>query len=128
MEKTGGAELSRRTYNAAIGIVLAIGLIINAMMAQYLPASAFEIMGQYPWAVIIGFLVVAIGSVFVIYKSDNPMVSFIGFVVLSAAFGYLVAATVQSYTETTVTRAFMLTAAISLAMVIAATLAPGVFA
>jgi FtsH-binding integral membrane protein len=128
MEKTNGTELSRRAYNAVIGAVLAIGLIINAAMAQYLPASAFEIMVAYPWAVIIGFLVVAIGSVFVIYKSDNPVVSFIGFIVLSAAFGYLVASAVQSYTETTVTRAFMLTAAISLAMVVAATIAPGIFA
>ena len=128
MEKTGGAELSRRGYNAAIGIVLVIGLMINAAMAQFLPASAFEIMYEYPWAVLIGFLVAAFGSVFVIYKSDNPAVSFAGFVVLSAAFGYLVAATVQSYTDTTVTRAFMLTAAISLAMVVAATIVPNVFA
>ena len=128
MEKTGGAELSRRGYNAAIGIVLVIGLMINAAMAQFLPASAFEIMYEYPWAVLIGFLVASFGSVFVIYKSDNPAVSFAGFVVLSAAFGYLVAATVQSYTDTTVTRAFMLTAAISLAMVVAATIVPNVFA
>ena len=128
MEKVNGTELSRRAYNAVIGGVLVVGLMINAAMAQYLPASAFEIMGTYPWAVIIGFLVVAFGSVFVIYKSDNPAVSFLGFIVLSAAFGYLVAAAVQSYTETTVTRAFMLTAAISLAMVVAATIAPGIFA
>ena len=128
MEKTGGAELSRRGYNAAIGIVLVIGLMINAAMAQFLPASAFEIMYEYPWAVLIGFLVAAFGSVFVIYKSDNPAVSFAGFIVLSAAFGYLVAATVQSYTDTTVTRAFMLTAGISLAMVVAATIVPNVFA
>ena len=128
MEKTGGAELSRRAYNAVIGIVLVIGLLINAAMAQFLPASAFEIMAEYPWAVLIGFIVAAFGSVFVIYKSDNPTVSFIGFLVLSAAFGYLVAAAVQSYTATTVTRAFMLTAAISLAMVVAATVVPGIFA
>ena len=128
MEKTDGQELSRRAYNAAIGIVLVIGLMINAAMAQYLPASAFEIMAQYPWAVLIGFIVAAFGSVFVIYKSDNPTVSFIGFIVLSAAFGYLVAATIQSYTDASVTRAFMLTAAISLAMVVAATIVPNIFA
>ena len=128
MEKTSGQLLSRRAYNAVIGIVLCVGLLINAAMAQFLPASAFEIMGEYPWAVIIGFLAVAIGSVFIIYKSDNPAISFLGFVLLSAAFGYVVAAAVQSYTETTVTRAFMLTAGISLAMVIAATIVPNIFA
>ncbi len=128
MEKTGGAELSRRAYNAAIGIVLVIGLAINAAMAQFLPAAAFEIMYEYPWAVILGFLAAAIASYFIIYKSDNPAISFAGFILLSAAFGYLVAATVQSYTETTVTRAFMLTAAITLAMVVVATIVPNVFA
>lgn len=128
MEKTGGTELSRRAYNAVIGIVLVIGLAINAAMAQFLPSAAFDIMQEYPWAVIIGFIVVAIGSYFVIYKSDNPAISFIGFIVLSAAFGFLVASAVQSYTETTVTRAFMLTAAISLAMVVAATIVPNIFA
>ena len=128
MEKTSGTMLSRRAYNAVIGAVLGVGLIINAAMAQFLPTSAFEIMVQYPWAVLIGFIAVSIGSFFIIYKSDNPAVSFLGFIVLSAAFGYLVAATVQSYTDTTVTRAFMLTAAISIAMVVAATLVPNIFA
>lgn len=128
MEKTGGAQLSRRAYNAAIGVVLGIGLLINAAMAQFLPASAFELMGQYPLAVFIGFIVVSIGSFFVINKSDNPAISMLGFIVLSAAFGYFVAAAVQSYTDTTVTRAFMLTAAISIAMVVAATIVPNIFA
>ena len=128
MEKTGGAQLSRRAYNAAIGVVLGIGLLINAAMAQFLPASAFELMGQYPLAVFIGFIVVSIGSFFVINRSDNPAISMLGFVVLSAAFGYFVAAAVQSYTDTTVTRAFMLTAAISIAMVVAATIVPNIFA
>ena len=128
MEKTGGAQLSRRAYNAAIGVVLGIGLLINAAMAQFLPASAFELMGQYPLAVFIGFIVVSIGSFFVINKSDNPAISMLGFVVLSAAFGYFVAAVVQSYTDTTVTRAFMLTAAIAIAMVVAATIVPNIFA
>lgn len=128
MEKTGGAQLSRRAYNAAIGVVLGIGLLINAAMAQFLPASAFELMGQYPLAVFIGFIVVSIGSFFVINRSDNPAISMLGFVVLSAAFGYFVAAAVQSYTDTTITRAFMLTAAISIAMVVAATIVPNIFA
>lgn len=128
MEKTGGTELSRRTYNAVIGIVLVIGLAINAAMTQFLPSTVFDFMHQYPWAIIIGFLVVAIGSFFIIYKSDNPAVSFLGFVILSTAFGFLVASIVRSYTETTVTRAFMLTAAISFAMVIAATIVPNIFA
>ena len=128
MEKTGGTTLSRRAYNAVIGIVLVIGLIINAAMAQYLPSTAFEFMYQYPWAVLIGFIIVSIGSFFIIYKSGNPAISFLGFIILSVAFGFLVSSIVQSYTETTVTRAFMLTAAISLVMVVAATIAPGIFA
>ena len=127
LENFEGQELSRRAYNVVIGAVVCFGLAVNAAMAQYLPASAFEIMAEYPWAVIIGFLAVSIGSIFVIYKSDSPAVSFLGFVVLSLAFGYLVAAIVQSYTETTVTRAFMLTTVITALMIAGATIFPQVF-
>lgn len=128
MNKTGGQLLSRRAYNAVLGGVLAFGLIVNAMMAYFLPESAFNIMTEYPWAVIIGFLAISFGSIFVIYKSDNPVISFLGFFVLSLAFGYLVAAVVSSYAEATVIRAFMLTAIITVAMLALGTAFPDVFA
>lgn len=127
MESTDGQLMSRRAYNAVIGAVLCFGLLVNAAMATLLPSSAFELMVEYPWAVIIGFLVLSFGSIFVIYKSDSPAVSFLGFVVLSLAFGYLVAAAVQSYTEATVTRAFVMTAVITALMLAAATAFPQVF-
>lgn len=128
MNKLDGAQLSRRAYNVVIGMVLVFGLAVNAAMAVLLPASAFELMAEHPWAVIIGFLVLSFGSIFIIYKSDNPALSFLGFVVLSVTFGYLVAAAVQSYTDVTVTRAFMLTAIITFAMMGLATAFPKVFA
>ena len=127
MEKTDGTLLTRRTYNIVIGAVLCFGLLVNAAMAYFLPPAALEIMDEYPWAVIIGFLAVSIGSIVVIYKSDNPTISFLGFTVLSLAFGYLVATIVQSYTEATVTRAFMLTVGITLAMVLLASIFPALF-
>jgi len=128
LEKTEGTQLTRRMYNVVIGAVLVFGLALNAAMAVFLPAAAFEIMATHPWAVLIGFLALSFGSIFVIYRFDNPAISFLGFVVLSFAFGYLVAATVQSYTGTTVTRAFMLTAAITVGMMALASLFPQVFA
>ncbi len=127
MDSVEGMQLTRRAYNIVIGAVVCFGLAVNAAMAQFLPVSAFEIMAMYPWAVLIGFIVVSIGSMFVIYKSDSPAVSFLGFVVLSAAFGYIVAAAVQSYTDATVTRAFMLTTLITALMIVAATVAPQLF-
>lgn len=127
LEKFDGTQLSRRTYNAVIGAVLVFGLALNAAMASFLPAAAFDIMYEYPWAIIIGFLLVSIGSIFVIYKSDNPAVSFLGFVALSLAFGYLVASIVQSYSDFTVTRAFMLTLGITVGMIALATVFPAVF-
>ena len=127
LEKVDGQQLSRRAYNVVIGSVVFFGLMVNAAMAQLLPPSAFEIMNSQLWAVIVGFLLLSMGSIFIIYKSDSPAVSFLGFVVLSVAFGYLVAAIVQSYTETTVTRAFMLTALITALMLAASTAFPQLF-
>lgn len=127
MEKTDGTLLSRRAYNAVIGVVLVIGLAVNAAMARYLPESAYMPMVQYPWAVLIGFIVVSLGAFYVINRSDNPVISFTGFIVLSVVFGYVVAAFVQVYTDVAVTRAFMLTTAIALIMVVIATIVPHVF-
>ena len=127
MEKYDGTQLTRRAYNVVIGIVLTFGLAINAAMARFLPESAFDLMAQYPIVVLIGFIVASIVSIVIIYKSDNPAISFVGFVLLSVAFGYLVAAAVSSYTDATVTRAFTMTALITVGMVVLATAFPGIF-
>ena len=126
--KTDGTQLSRRAYNAVIGAVLAAGLLLNAFIVTYMPAVTIDMMYESPILFIIGFLAVSFGAIYVIYKSDNPAVSFTGFIFLSIAFGFLLGVTVQAYAEVTVTRAFMLTAAITVAMVLLATAFPAVFA
>ena len=128
LENTEGQELSRRAYNLLIGTVVCFGLIVNAAMVQYLPASVYNYMYSSTAVVIFGFLVVAIGATVVIYASDSAAVSFIAFVFLSAAFGFLVASVVHSYTDVTVTRAFVTTAAITVCMLALGTAFPQVFA
>ncbi len=128
LEKADGGLLSRRMYNVVIGLVLAVGLALNAAMAAFLPASVYLFMYQHPIILVIGFLVVSFGAMFIIYKSDNPGVSFAGFILLSLAFGFLVASVVSAYSSATVTRAFMLTMIITLGMVVLASIMPSVFA
>lgn len=122
-----GRLLSDRAYNALIGFTLLCGLVINALMTVAMPASIFNLIASNYLAFIIAFLVAAIGSVFVIHRSDNPVISFIGFIVLSVAFGLIVAVTVTLYTAASVQRAFIMTAGVTGLMILAAVAFPNVF-
>jgi len=127
LASTSGNLLSDRAYNAIIGFTLLCGLVINALMAVALPASITNLIESNYLAFIIGFFVVAIGSTIVIHRSDNPVVSFLGFIVLSVAFGAIVAVTVSLYTAASVQRAFIMTAGVTGLMILAAVVFPGVF-
>ena len=122
-----GTLLSDRAYNALIGFTVLCGLVVNAVMAFCMPASAIAFVAERPLVVLIGFLVVSIGSIFVIHRSDNALVSFIAFIVLSVAFGTLVALMVSTYTTASVQRAFLMTAAVTGLMILAAVVFPGTF-
>ena len=128
LECTEGVQLTRRAYNAVIGGVLLFGLLLNVWIVSEFSQMAAMVLNNSPVGFIVAFLVVSFGAIFVVYKSNNPAVSFVGFIVLSTAFGVLVAAVVQSYTSVTVTRAFMLTALVTLTMIAVATVIPSVFA
>ena len=127
LQNASGTLLSDRAYNAIIGFTLLCGLIVNAVMAVSMPISMLEAVMSNYIAFIVAFLVVAIGSVFVIHRSDNPVISFVGFLVLSVAFGVLVSFVVSAYTAASVQRAFIMTSAVTGLMILAAVVFPGVF-
>ena len=114
MEKTEGELLPRSKYNAIIGLVIAAGLALNATMSFVLPAAILALMFKSSIAVFVGFIVLAVGSTYCIYKFDDPKISFIGFLVLSVAFGFVVTIAVGLTTGETAMKAFFLTAIITL--------------
>ena len=117
--------LDARTYNLTIGGVVLYGIIINVLMCYYL---APQILAVNPLVLLIGYFILAIAGSVLTYKSDSPVISFIGYNMVAVPVGAVLTVCVQSYSSTVVFQAFLLTAVITGVMLALATAFPGVFA
>ena len=119
-----GTQLTENTYNLTIGAVLIWGILINYVMARYFTA---QILALPMIAVLIVYFAGSIGSMLVVYKSDNPAVSFLGFTGLAIAMGLLLTFYVSMYAQADVSRAFLMTAIVTVAMILISSIWPAVF-
>ena len=122
--KAVGTALTENKYNAVIGSTVLWGIIINFLMARFATGTILRL--DYRAALVIYF-VGSIGSMLVVYKAQNPVVSFLGFTGLALSMGLLLTYYLTVYTESTIYKAFMLTAIITVIMLIISTLYPGIF-
>ena len=86
--------LDERSYNLVIGGVVLWGLALNALMATWLREPILQL--NYT-AVLIAYFVVSLASTALVYRSDSPVVSFIGFTGLSLAMGLMLTFFVSAY-------------------------------
>ncbi len=117
--------LSANMYNLILGCVVMYGLIVNVLMCHYL---APVIMGINPITLFLGYLVLVIAGVIITYKSDRPIISFLGYNLVVVPLGAVLTVALQGYESSVVFKAFFMTAVITAVMMVAATLFPGFFA
>ena len=131
----GASEISPAAYNAVIGGVLLYGFIIDALIVALFKGKAITMMTTNPTGYATNLIVMAVvyvvccivGSLLV-HKSDNPVVSFVGFNLFAVPIGFILAyATIPFYSSGTIARAFVLTAIITGVMMLVATLLPDTF-
>ncbi len=128
-------EVSQRTYNAVIGGVLLYGFVINAIIVMLFKNKAIEMylnptMGYAKGliAFAVTFIICGIIGALLVHRSDNPVVSFIGFNFFAIPFGFMLAfAVIPVYEPAIVARAFALTAIITLAMLVVSSIVPDAF-
>ena len=116
--------MSTRAYNVTIGIVLLIGFAINAVMAYYFTDS---IMSIPPVQLVIGYFVVCIAGILMSAKSDSPLVSFIGYLMVVVPCGAILAVAVDSVSVDVVIHAAITTSVLTIVMTIAGALWPSFF-
>lgn len=117
--------LSARKYNLTIGLVVVYGVIVNALMCAYLAPAILRI--NY-LALLIGYIVCAIAGTLIAYQSDNPLISFLGYNLVVVPVGAVLTVCLQGYSTNVVGQAFLLTAIITVIMLLAASVFPGFFA
>lgn len=119
-----GAEVKENIYNLIIGGVLLWGIAINIIMAQLFMEP---ILNMNYIVVLIIYFVGSFASMYAVYHSTSPVISFAGFTGLSVSMGLLLTYYVSYYEIGSIALAFITTAIVTGAMMMAATIFPTFF-
>lgn len=112
-------------FNFVIGITLLWGFAVNIFMVQNISPTFGMQFGFLPF--IIGYFVCCFAGIMIFTKSDNPLISFIGYNLVVIPFGLVVNTIVSSYSPTLVLHAMQITAVVSLIMMILGSMFPKFF-
>ena len=127
--KEGEKTYSRNMFNLFIGLMLIWGFVIDIIICAALYNYMPQVVNNAPLmlGICIGGLVVMIIGIIINVKSDNPIVSFIGYTVCVIPMGIIVATIIYRYEVGSVVMIFLVTLIVSLIMTIIATAVPQFF-
>ena len=97
------STLSKNLYAFILCMWVAIGIGASAI------GASLSRDWQLDWVLVIGTMIFGFIGVFISAKSDNPAISFAGFMLVAVPFGLLLGPIVSLYTEASVARIFLLT-------------------
>lgn len=120
--------LDDRTYNLALGGCIIYGLVLNIIMCAML---GNRMMRVNPLFLIIGYFVCVIVGTLMSSKSDNPVISFVGYNLIVVPVGLVLSITISAYVMAgagvLIFRAIILTAASAITMIVLSITFPDFF-
>ena len=123
--------ISNEMYNLVIGGVLLYGFLVNCLMTAFLGESIMQFVYTNPIAFYIGYFILAIAGTIMIKKSDNPVISFIGYNLMVVPIGMVLSSVITLYGMVgysgIVTTAFAITAVVTLLMMFVSSIFPNFF-
>lgn len=123
-ERGGCDTMSARLFYGALGIVMAWGLGSTALVASEVAKSGFQ---PGLLSIIVLGLIVPIIGIMIGVKSDNPVISFIGYNMVCLPFGVILSPIVNHYSPQLIQNAFMATCCVTVTMMCLAMIYPGFF-
>lgn len=116
--------INSRTYNAILGGTILYGFLINALIVAFATPLIAKIS---PITILIGYFVFCIAGSIMANKSKNPVVSFIGYNLIVAPIGVLLAICLPSYGADKILLAVLLVGVVTVIMLVASTIFPKFF-
>ncbi len=104
-------------YWITLGTVLAIGFGLNFAMVKSIPVEA--VMSINKWVLVIGYFVCAISGIALSKTSENPTISFIGFLMVVVPVGVITIPFIGSKNPEVIEKAALFTAILSSIMAFA---------
>lgn len=117
-------ELSIRTYNVIIGLVLLWGFAINILMCKF--CTDVFLTWNYT-AVVIGYFLVAIIGIMMSKISNNPFISFIGYNLVVLPVGVTLSIGLTEYDQISIMNAIVTTFIVTIIMLALASIIPNIF-
>lgn len=124
-ERSGNDTMSPQSFYTALSLSVIWGLVGTAVAGYYTLQSGYN--PTSIWEILLIGLAIPILGIFIALKSDNPLISFIGYNLVCIPFGVVLAPAVQQYSPDVVMNAFGLTAGITFLMGLAGTMFPNLF-
>ena len=124
LDAVDGLELTDRTYNMAIGLVVLWGLGITYVICRLMTGL---IMSMNPILVLVLYFAGSLGGMFIVYHSPSAAVSFAGFTILACVMGLLLTYYLTLYDDDTILQSVRITAVTTCIMLILALIRPGFF-
>lgn len=125
---TNAKIISDRSYNLALGGTVFYGLLINVIMCACL---GDVVSNMNPIIFLIGYFACALTGIFMSTKSDNPIISFIGYNLVVLPVGLVVSSVVSSYVASgmgyLVTQAMLITTIVTFVMIVLSLIFPNFF-
>lgn len=117
--------ISTRLYNFIIGAVLLYGFLMNVFIVKTVPVAS--LLAINIWVFLIGYLASCLFGIYLFTKSDNPVVSFIGFNFVAVPFGLIVNIVTSQYSPELVINAMQVTTVVTCIMMVMGTAYPKFF-
>lgn len=124
---TANQLISTKNYNLIMGLTVAYGLLVNALICKFV-GNTFAYIAPLPMMIL--YFVLCFAGCFISRKSSNPVISFLGYNLVVIPMGLLVSTVVYIYggiSSGIVMLAFADTLAITVLMVAGAMLFPQFF-
>lgn len=123
-DRDGSDALSANVFYGLLGLVLIYGFGGTVWVAQKMAAMHYR---PGIWDIIILGLVIPILGIVIALKSDNPIISFIGYNMLVAPFGVILSPVLNAYQPAIIERAFTITCGVTAVMMVAGFVFPRFF-
>ena len=120
-----GAEISATQYNLTIGLVLAWGFGVNWAMVTQIDPQVFLSIPSLAFG--IAYFASAIAGMMIYQRSDNPVVSFVGYNLVVLPLGVSLARLLPFVDPVVIGQAFQATAGVVMIMTSVSTMKPQFF-
>lgn len=115
-------KLSLEKFNSVVGAVLIEGLLVS-LLAATLFGGIFSLIMK-PWLLVVCYIALCVIGVYISYKSDAPIKSFLGFNVVMISTGIFLGAILKSVTAVHLPHIYWITVGVMVIIFIAVKLMP----